>query len=206
MEQLRVNTRNQVRTKTALIIDNDLASSHMLTSLLRSLKFETIAVPSLLDAEQLSRSVDLVVTTFFVQGPSSLHYIRDTRLLNRQCTIFVLTDQEDTAQASHAFQSGADRVFAKPLNRTAFISALKRYVAPWYFDPSPFHRLTLREREVMHLIVDGLTSKETAIELGISHRTVDVHRSRIMEKLCARNFADLMRIVLGERSGRADPI
>jgi DNA-binding CsgD family transcriptional regulator len=56
--------------------------------------------------------------------------------------------------------------------------------------------LTPREREVVALIADGASNKEAGRRLGISPRTVELHRAHIMEKLGARNVADLVRIVL----------
>jgi DNA-binding NarL/FixJ family response regulator len=55
--------------------------------------------------------------------------------------------------------------------------------------------LTLREEQVLLLVVGGLVNKQIAARLGISQRTVELHRSRCMHKLCARNTADLCRIV-----------
>jgi two-component system, LuxR family, response regulator FixJ len=46
--------------------------------------------------------------------------------------------------------------------------------------------------------VEGATNKEAGQQLGISYRTIEIHRARIMEKLGAKNAADLMRIVLSE--------
>ena len=60
--------------------------------------------------------------------------------------------------------------------------------------------LTPREHEVLGQIADGCSNKEVGRSLGISMRTVEVHRAHIMEKLGARNAADLVRIVLS--SGR----
>jgi two-component system, LuxR family, response regulator FixJ len=57
-------------------------------------------------------------------------------------------------------------------------------------------QLTPREREVLQLISNGQSNKEAGRLLGISPRTIEVHRARVMEKLGARNTADLMRIVL----------
>jgi DNA-binding CsgD family transcriptional regulator len=54
---------------------------------------------------------------------------------------------------------------------------------------------TARETEVLRRIVSAKSSRETAEELGISPRTVEVHRSRVMRKMGARNVADLVRIV-----------
>jgi two-component system, LuxR family, response regulator FixJ len=56
--------------------------------------------------------------------------------------------------------------------------------------------LTRREMEIAALIADGASNKEAGRRLGISHRTVELHRAHIMEKLGARNAADLVRIVL----------
>ena len=54
-------------------------------------------------------------------------------------------------------------------------------------------RLTRREREVMSLVVSGMTNKQVASELSISEVTVQVHRGRVMQKMQAKSFADLVR-------------
>lgn len=59
--------------------------------------------------------------------------------------------------------------------------------------------LTPREREVLEQITNGASNKEAGRQLGISPRTIEVHRARIMDKLRARNAADLVRIVLSQR-------
>ncbi len=56
--------------------------------------------------------------------------------------------------------------------------------------------LTPREREVLELLTSGASNKEAGRMLGISPRTVEVHRARIKDKLGARNTADLVRLVL----------
>ena len=59
-------------------------------------------------------------------------------------------------------------------------------------------QLTPREREVLERIALGASNKEAGRQLGISPRTIEVHRARIMEKLGARNTADLVRIVYSD--------
>jgi two-component system CheB/CheR fusion protein len=60
---------------------------------------------------------------------------------------------------------------------------------------SVLDRLSDRERQVLDLLGQGLTNKEAAQRLGISHRTVEVHRARLMEKLEVSSFADLIRLI-----------
>ena len=60
--------------------------------------------------------------------------------------------------------------------------------------------LTAREREVMDLALKGLPSKVIAKELGISHRTVELHRSRLLEKLGVTSVTELMRLAYGRRA------
>lgn len=56
--------------------------------------------------------------------------------------------------------------------------------------------LTPREREVLEQILGGASNKESGRKLGISPRTIETHRARIMAKLGARNAADLVRIAM----------
>lgn len=65
---------------------------------------------------------------------------------------------------------------------------------------SSIERLTLREVEVAGGLVRGLTNKQIGLELGISHRTVEIHRSRLMRKLGALTLAGLLGIILPQRA------
>ena len=58
---------------------------------------------------------------------------------------------------------------------------------------SPYQRLTPREREVFHLVVEGKASKEISRLLGISVKTAENHRARVMEKLGVHNTAELVK-------------
>jgi len=64
---------------------------------------------------------------------------------------------------------------------------------------SRFARLTPREAQVMEMIVDGAANKVVAIDLGISERTVEIHRARVMEKTGAESLAHLVRMAMAAR-------
>lgn len=69
----------------------------------------------------------------------------------------------------------------------------ERYQQPPGSGEDPYGALTPREREVFHLVVAGHTTKEVARDLGISQKTADNHRCRLMEKLRVHNTAELVR-------------
>ena len=86
--------------------------------------------------------------------------------------------------------------------KTARLLAALKAATPFEVElvPSQFagrELLTRRELEVLDQVALGVPNKAAARNLGISVRTVEVHRARIMDKLRARNAVDLMRIVLG---------
>jgi two-component system response regulator FixJ len=106
-----------------------------------------------------------------------------------------------------AMKMGATDVLTKPIDSelllTVIRDALRRDVHLGAMNEGRrpvevrgFSQLTPREREVLQLITNGQSNKEAGRELGISPRTIEVHRARVMEKLGARNTGDLMRIVL----------
>jgi two-component system, NarL family, response regulator NreC len=63
----------------------------------------------------------------------------------------------------------------------------------------PYGALSPREREVLHLVVEGLTTKEIAIRLSITVKTAENHRCRVLEKLGVRNSAELVRYAMRKR-------
>jgi two-component system response regulator FixJ len=120
--------------------------------------------------------------------------------------IIFITGHGDVPMAVEAMRQGALDFLRKPLNETDFLeritSALDQESGNWHeqFDRQQARQridsLSAREQEVFHLVAEGTANKAIASALGISERTVEVHRSQVMKKLDARTLAQLVRIHL----------
>lgn len=120
--------------------------------------------------------------------------------------IIMLTGQGSVPAAVAALQGGAIDFMEKPADPGALLDRVKNAIArdverrqalEQRADATArFNVLTAREREVMELVVTGNANKVIAVELGISERTVELHRSRIMKKLSVRSVAELIHVVL----------
>jgi two-component system response regulator FixJ len=119
----------------------------------------------------------------------------------------MVENRPDVEAAVVAMKSGATDVITKPIDNEQLVRLVREalrqdiHIGAVEDGRRPvevrgFSQLTRREREVLQLITNGQSNKEAGRELGISPRTIEVHRARVMEKLGARNTADLMRIVL----------
>ena len=120
--------------------------------------------------------------------------------------LIVITGHGDVPLAVRAMKAGAVDFIQKPFAAEvilASIAAASARIAE-KTEPSQFavtaaakvSLLTPREREVLQGLVDGLPNKSVAYDLAISPRTVEIHRARIMEKMGARSFSELVRISL----------
>jgi DNA-binding NarL/FixJ family response regulator len=188
------------KSKTALVIGDD-ESIPILGSMLASAGLNTSSVPEDQASAKLAASPDLAVVLFFIGGLRSLLTIRKFRTVNRQVFIIgLIVSDDDDGFLCDAYEAGSDIVFAGPPSPKAIKNAISRFVLP-YRPTTAFQKLTSRELEVLTLITAGRSTKDTARDLGISYRTVEVHRARVMEKFMARNSLDLARIVWQERYG-----
>ena len=126
--------------------------------------------------------------------------------------ILIISGLGDIPTAVEAIRNGALDFIEKPFNPTAVVARVHDAIRGWQnmaadesllvHDFPGRERLTARELEVLGRIAQGASNKEAGRELGISPRTIEVHRARIMEKLGAKNAADLMRVVLGKGRGQ----
>jgi len=120
--------------------------------------------------------------------------------------IIFITGHGDVPMAVEAMRRGAFDFLRKPINEEGFLeriaNALDRETGDWQqkLDRDQARQriagLSEREREVFELVAEGMANKRVASELGISERTVEVHRSQVMKKLGAKTLAQLVRIHL----------
>lgn len=114
--------------------------------------------------------------------------------------VIIMTGHGDVPMAVQAMKNGAIEFLEKPFEKALLLGALEtafsRPSAPERAKPEPHKALTDREREIFDLLVEGHQNKVVAHKLGISTRTVEVHRRHIMDKLDAKNLADLVRHAL----------
>lgn len=125
--------------------------------------------------------------------------------------IIIVTGHGDVSLARAAFKARASDFLEKPFDDAKLIAAIDEAFSREAAVRSDVQRraagaellreLTPREREVMRLVVLGRHNREIAPALGISVRTVEVHKARLMGKLGVDNVADLVRISMLEQEG-----
>jgi two-component system, LuxR family, response regulator FixJ len=159
-----------------------------------------------------SRTPECVLIDVHLPGGSGLDVLRKLDAQRYPVPIFVISGRGDIPTAVEAIRNGALDFIEKPFDPLNVVTRVREAIhacqnvrrddsilAP---DFPGRERLTVRERDVLERIARGASNKEAGRELGISPRTVEVHRARIMEKLVAKNAADLMRVVLGKGGGQ----
>lgn len=124
------------------------------------------------------------------------------------CTlpIIFITGHADVPMAVEAMQKGALGFIQKPFRDQELLDQIKAALVADSERRSMrdvraevearLRRLTNREREVLDLVVTGKPNKVIAYELGVSQRTVEIHRARVMDKMQARSLAELVRLCL----------
>ena len=140
-------------------------------------------------------------------GRSGIDMLRELDAPRYPAPILIVSGQHDVPTAVNAIKGGALDFIEKPIELSTVVTRVRDAIASWsrrpngsepFLDVPGIGLLTPREREVLELIVAGASNKEAGRRLTISPRTIEVHRARIMDKLGAKNAADLVRIALGQ--------
>lgn len=190
------------------IVDDDAGVRAGFTALFKSVG---LPVESFESGEALLEAVDetamgCLVLDVRMPGMSGLELQDELRRRNLCLAIILISAHGDVAMAVRAMKAGALDFMEKPVNEQDLLDRVKsclRDASQRKEDAEMaaearvrLETLTAREREVLDGLVRGDSSKAIASDLGISPRTVDVHRSHVMEKLGVRSIAELVRVVM----------
>ena len=118
--------------------------------------------------------------------------------------VIIVTGHGDVPLAVAAMRLGVANFIEKPYPPDSLLDAVAEAVAARAPRSPELPPLTPRERAVLTSLVAGRSNKEIARALGISHRTVEVHRASLMTRLGARNLAEAVRMGLAAGMGQAE--
>lgn len=201
--------------QTVFIVDDDVAVRDALALLLGLKGYRTAIFSSAEDFLAAYRKDwrGCLVLDIKMSGMSGLDLQSRLAAQNVEMPIVIITGHGDAASARQALKSGAVDFLEKPLDEEQLVAAVgsalerdaKRRAERVVGDEtsSRMARLTPRERQVMDLAAAGRHNREIGEALGISPRTVEVYKARLMEKLQARNLSELIRFALTADRQRA---
>jgi len=188
------------------VVDDDISVRESLELLIRceGLQPETFASAQ----EFLTRPRVLVpsclVLDYSLPGLNGLEVQKRVAVERKDMPIIFITGHGDVPMTVQAMKAGAVEFLTKPFGDEALLSAIRFAIersrvalsreAEMRVLQDCYASLSLRERQVMALVVSGLLNKQVGGELGISEITVKAHRGKVMQKMKADSLADLVRM------------
>ncbi|WP_319530718.1 response regulator [uncultured Cohaesibacter sp.] len=192
------------------IVDDDPAVRDALSVLfeLEGYQVETFSNGEDFLAFSREKAPSVILLDVHMPGRSGLEVMEELAARHVAAPVMIISGQGDIPMAVNAIKMGAHDFIEKPFDGTEVVDRIEKILETankvpdagqsaltnWSFPNA--ETLTPRERDVLLQITQGASNKEAGQHLAISPRTIEVHRARIMEKLKARNTADLVRIVL----------
>jgi len=199
-------------TPTVFVVDDDEGVRNSLRFLLKSVGLTALTLPSALeflktyDPEQPG----CLVLDVRMPGMSGLELQQQLNVRGAMIPVIFITGHGDIPMAVEAMQHGAFDFLQKPFRDQDLIDRIQRALATDHKNRlalkerdsirTRLDSLTPREREVLDLMMRGKPNKVMAAELGLSQRTVEIHRARVMEKTEASSLAQLVRMVMDSGS------
>ncbi|GAB4517516.1 MAG: response regulator transcription factor [Phycisphaerales bacterium] len=200
---------------TVFVIDDDPTLRRSIEFLSESVGLKVASFGSaqeFLDGAQPS-TPGAIVLDVRMPGMSGLDLLDELTDRGFHHPVIVITGHADVPMAVRALKAGAMEFIEKPFNDQDLLDRVQKAIE---WDAEQRERssdvlvireraatLTPREREVMDLVIEGNANKQIAATLGLSEKTIEVHRSRVMRKMQATNAADLIRMVLEARAASA---
>ncbi len=189
---------------TVYVVEDDASVRDSLALMLGLAGYRTALFP---DAESfLSAYRDAwtgcVVADLRLPGKSGVELQAEMRARKSALPFVIITAHADVPTVRTAFHADAVDFLEKPFDHAQLRAAIERAFSregqrlQRAADNAKLAALTARERDVLEHAAKGLHAKEIAAKLGISPRTVEVHKTRIMEKLGVRNIGELVRFAI----------
>jgi two-component system response regulator FixJ len=188
------------------IVDDDAGVRESLEALLSSAGFDTEAYGSAADFLRAFRPAGAACVLLDVRMPGmdGLTLLETLGADRRGVPVVIMTGHADVPMAVRAMRAGAADFVEKPFAQARLLDSIRHAVArsaphPARSDPglrARFAGLTPRETEVMQQMVIGLPNKLIAHHLGMSARTVEIHRGRVMHKTGAGSLSHLVRMAI----------
>jgi len=193
---------------TVFVVDDDLGVRDSLRFLLESVghRVETFENARSMIERCREPVAGCLVADLRLPGMSGLDMYDRLLELRVNLPAIVITGHGEVSAAVRAMKSGAIDFIAKPFSDQALLDCIQealkldrenRKVVREQASVREYHlTLTTRERQVMASVVEGKLNKQIAAELGLSHKTIEVHRAHVMEKMRASSLADLVRMAV----------
>jgi FixJ family two-component response regulator len=193
---------------TVYIVDDDASVRDSLALMLGLFGYRTAVFA---DAEAFLSAwqpgwAGCVVADLRLPGRSGIELQAELRAKASRLPFIIITAHGDVPTARTAFQASAVDFLEKPFDHAQLRAAIESAFSmegrrlQRSAEAAKLAVLTARERDVLEQAAKGLHAKEIAAQLGISPRTVEVHKTRIMAKLGVRNVAELVRFALASDS------
>jgi FixJ family two-component response regulator len=198
----------KARNSIVMVVDDDSGVRNAMRSLLKSVGLESAQYASaqeFLAAYQPGQPGCLVLD-IRMPGMSGLELQQQLNLRGAVIPVIFMTGHGDIPMAVEAMQHGAFDFLQKPFRDQDLLDRIQRAIAKdgelrkslgeHERIKAHLEALTPREREVLDLLTQGKQNKVIAQDLGVSPRTVEIHRARVMEKMNAQSVAELVRMML----------
>lgn len=196
-----------------IVIAEDMALRISLVEMMQQGGFQTRAFGS---AEAFlvggaDRSPSCFLLDFTLPGINANDFQAFLRTNWAEAPVIFLSQQSTVAKVVQAIKNGAYDVIEQPFRPEELVGKVRAAIEQYSARSASrleqqelrerVGTLTAREREVLDLVIEGISTKEMARRLTISPRTVEVHRSRIMRKMAMKSLRDTLRIALALRGG-----
>jgi two-component system, LuxR family, response regulator FixJ len=196
------------KSSTVYIVDDDSGVRSSIRMLLKSIG---IAATSMASAQEFLQAFDpsqpgCLVLDIRMPGMSGMELQQQLSLRGAIIPVIFITGHGDVPMAVEAMQHGAFDFLQKPFRDQDLIDRIQKALARDRETRLALQKhsqirerlesLTPREKDVLKLLIKGQQNKVMAAELGLSQRTVEIHRAHIMEKAGANSLAQLVRMVL----------